>query len=330
MKALALTVMLALSFFLVPLASDAQQATKVYRIGRLIAGPPTLAPNPSLEAFQQGLRDLGYVEEHNLVIESRYAEGSEERLRNLATELVRLHVDLIVAGGSAPIRAAQQATHTIPIVMATAAYDAVTEGFVISLAQPGGNITGLSNLGDGLPGKRLEILKEALPQSTHIAMLTNPASPLHTSVMHNLTGVAQALGLHLHVVEVRRAEELDNAFAAMTRAGADAFIVLSDTILLTGLGGRIVDLAATHRLPAMYPRRVNVDAGGFMSYGPSLPDTWRRAATYVDKILKGANPADLPVEQPTKFELIINLKTAEALGLSIPPSILFQADEVIQ
>ena len=330
MKALALTVMLTLSLFLAPLASDAQQPTKVYRIGRLTAGPPLPESNPSLEAFRQGLRELGYVEGQNLVIEYRYAEGSEERLRDQATELVQLHVDLIVAGGSASIRAAQQATHTIPIVMATAAYDAVTEEFVTSLARPGGNITGLSNLGDGLPGKRLEILKEALPQSTHIAMLTNPASPLHASALHNLTGVAQALGLHLHVVEVRRAHELDNAFAAMTRAGADAFIVLSDTLLLTGLGGRIVDLAATHRLPAMYNRRMNVDAGGLMSYGPSLPDTWRRAATYVDKILKGAKPGDLPVEQPTKFELIINLKTAKALGLTIPPALLFQADEVLQ
>jgi putative ABC transport system substrate-binding protein len=330
MKALVLAVMLVLGLLVASRCSDAQQAPKVYRIGRLIAGPPTLDPNPSLEAFRQGLRDLGYVEGQNLVIESRYAEGNEERLRALATELVRLHVDLMVAGGSASIRAAQQATHTIPIVMATAAYDAITEGFVASLAHPGGNITGLSNLGDGLPGKRLELLKEALPQSTHIALLTNPASPLHASAMHNVTGGAQALGLHLHVVEVRRAEELDHAFAVMTRTGADAFIVLSDTILLTGLGGRIVDLAATHRLPAMYPRRMNVDAGGLMSYGPSLPDTWRRAATYVDKILKGTKPGDLPVEQPTKFELVLNLKTAKALGVTFPPAILFQADEVLQ
>lgn len=330
MTALALTVMLALGIFLVPLASDAQQPGKVYRIGRLTPGPPLPESNPSLEAFRQGLRDLGYVEGQNLVIEYRYAEGSEERLRALATELVRLHVDLIVAGGSAAIHAAQQASHTIPIVMATAAYDAVTEGFVASLARPGGNITGLSNLGDGLPGKRLEILKEAVPQSTHIAVLANPASALHASAMHNVTEVARALGLHLHVVEVRRAEELDKAFTAMTRAGANALIVLSDAILLTSLGGRIVDLAATHRLPAMYPRRMNVDAGGFMSYGPSLPDAWRRAATYVDKILKGTKPGDLPVEQPVKFELVINLKTAQALGLTIPPSILFQADEVIK
>jgi ABC-type uncharacterized transport system substrate-binding protein len=330
MTAHALLLILALSLLMAPLTAEAQPAPKVYRIGRLIAGPLTLAPNPSLEAFRQGLRELGYVEGQNLVIESYYAEGSAERLRALATELVRLHVDLIVAGGSASIRAAQQATRTIPIVMATAAYDAITEGFVASLAHPGGNITGLSNLGDGLPGKRLELLKEALPQSTHIAMLTNPASPLHASAMHNVTGVAQALGLHLHVVEVHRAEELDHAFAVMTRTGADAFIVLSDTTLLTGLGGRIVDLAATHRLPAMYTRRMNVDAGGLMSYGPSLPDAWRRAAVFVDKILKGAKPADLPVEQPTKFELVINLKTAKALGLTIPPSMLFQADEVIR
>jgi putative tryptophan/tyrosine transport system substrate-binding protein len=330
MTALALTVMLALGIFLVPLASDAQQATKVYRIGRLIAGPPTLDPNPSLEAFRQGLRELGYVEGQNLVIEYRYAEGSEERLRALATELVRLHVDLIVAGGSASIRAAQQATHTIPIVMATAAYDAVMEGFVASLAQPGGNITGLSNLGDGLPGKRLEILKEALPQSTHIAMLTNPASPLHVSAMHTLTGAAQALGLRLHTVEVHHADELDTAFAAMTRAGADALIVLEDSLVLSTLNGQIAERATTARLPAMYGWRKHVDGGGLMSYGPSMADMQRRAAVYVDKILKGTTPANLPVEQPMKFELVINLKTAQALGLTVPPSLLFQADEVIR
>jgi putative tryptophan/tyrosine transport system substrate-binding protein len=330
MTALALTVMLALGIFLVPLASDAQQATKVYRIGRLIAGPPTLDPNPSLEAFRQGLRELGYVEGQNLVIEYRYAEGSEERLRALATELVRLHVDLIVAGGSASIRAAQQATHTIPIVMATAAYDAVTEGFVASLARPGGNITGLSNLGDGLPGKRLEILKETVPHSTRMAVLVNPANPPATAMLHNLTVAAQELKLHLHVVELRRAEELDTAFAAITHEGADALIVVSDPVLMDGLCGQVADRAATRRLPAMYDWKMYVEAGGLMAYGPSLPETHRRAATYVDKILKGAKPAELPVERPTKFDLLINLKTAQALGITIPPHLLVLADEVIK
>ena len=188
----------------------------------------------------------------------------------------------------------------------------------------------MSNLADGLPGKRLEILKEALPQSTHIAMLTNPASPLHASALHNLTGVAQALGLHLHVVELRSPDELDAAFAAMTRAGADALFVQGEPLLLDSLRGRIVDLAATSRLPAMYSWRMYVEAGGLMAYGPSLPDMHRRAAAYVDKILKGAKPADLPVEEPTKFELVINLKTAKALGLTIPPSVLVRSDQVIE
>ena len=207
--------------------------------------------------------------------------------------------------------------------------DAVAAGFIASLARPGGNITGLSDLSAELPGKRLELLKETVPQSTRIAVLTNPASPYHASRMHNLTVVAQALGLHLHVVELRRADELDTAFAAMTREGVDALIVL-DYELLSGLHGQIANLAAKSRLPAMYSWRELVVAGGLMSYGPSQTDINRRTATYVDKILQGARPADLPVEQPTKFELLINLKAAQALGLTIPPSLLLQADEVIK
>jgi putative ABC transport system substrate-binding protein len=188
----------------------------------------------------------------------------------------------------------------------------------------------MSNLAAELPGKRLEILKEMVPQSTRIAVLANPANASHASDLHHVTEAARALGLSLHLVEVRRAEELESAFAAMTRAGADALMVLSDSILLSQLPGRIVDLAATHRLPAIYVRRVYVEGGGLMSYGPSLPDLYRRAAAYVDKILKGAKPAELPVEQPMKFELVLNLKTAKALGFTFPPAILFQADEVIR
>jgi putative ABC transport system substrate-binding protein len=282
-----------------------------------------------LEAFRQGLRELGYVEGQNIVIEYRYAEGRDDRLADLAAELVRLKVDVIVAVSGVGTRAVQHATRTIPIVMAGAS-DPVGEGLVASLARPGGNTTGLSLLSAELPGKRLEILKETVPQSARVAVLTNLANPNHASVMHNLTGAAQALGLHLHVVELRRPDELDAAFAAMTRAGADALFVQGEPVLLDGLRGRIVDLAATSRLPAMYSWRMYVDAGGLMSYGPSLSDMMRRAATYVDKILKGAKPADLPVEQPMKFELVINLKTAKALGLTIPPTLLFQADEVIQ
>ena len=239
-------------------------------------------------------------------------------------------MDVIVAEGVAAIRAAQQATRTIPIVMA-ATSDAVGEGFVASLAHPGGNITGLSFLGAELPGKRLEFLKETVPQSTRIAVLGNPANPRYESAVNNLTVAARALGLPLHVVEVRRADELDTAFAAMTRAGADAVIVVEDALLLNSQRGRVVaDLAATHRLPLIYAWRDWVVAGCLMSYGPNGLDTLRRAATYADKILQGAKPADLPVEQPMKFELVINLKTAKALGLTIPPTILFLADEVLQ
>jgi putative ABC transport system substrate-binding protein len=212
----------------------------------------------------------------------------------------------------------------------TGTADPVGEGFVASLAQPGGNITGVSLLMMELPGKRLELLKELVPQCTRVAVLANPAFEVYPLYLHNLTVAARALGLHLHVVEVRRAAELAPAFAAITRAGADALMVLSDPALMDSLLGRVADLAAIHRLPAMYNWKMYVEAGGLMSYGPSLPERHRRAATYVDKILKGAKPADLPVEQPTTFELVINLKTAQALGITIPPTLLFLADEVLK
>jgi putative tryptophan/tyrosine transport system substrate-binding protein len=323
-------VMLILSLLAAPLAAEAQQATQVHRIGFLHPGLSLPEP-PNLEALRQGLREMGYVEGQNLVIASRYAEGREERLPDLAAELARLKVDVIVAGGGAVvIRAAQGATRTIPIVMAGTS-DPVAEGLVASLARPGGNITGLSYLTAEIPGKRLELLKEAVPQSTRIAVLVNPASALYEPAMHNLTVAAQALGLQLHVVEVRRAEELDTAFTAMTQEHADALLVVADAALLSSSRrGRLADLAATSRLPAMYSWKFFVEAGGLMSYGPSILDIYRRAATYVDKILKGAKPADLPVEQPTTFELVINLKTAKALGITIPPTLLFRADEVLQ
>jgi putative ABC transport system substrate-binding protein len=318
---------LALVLLTAPLTTEAQQATTVYRIGRLSPGSPLLVAH-LWEAFRQGLRELGYVEGQNLIVEYRYAEGSEERLPDLAAELVRLPGDVLVAEGTAAIRAAQHVTRTIPIVMA-ATNDPVGQGFVASLAHPGGNITGLSFLGAELPGKRLEILKEMVPQSTRIVVLASPAA--YASAMHNLTGAARALGLHLHVVEVRRADELDTAFTALTRAGADAVLVIEDAVVLNSQRGQVVaDLAATHRLPVMYGWREWVVAGCLVSYGPSRPGMCRRVATYVDKLLKGANPAELPVEQATTFELVINLKTAKALGLTLPPSLLLLADEVIQ
>jgi putative ABC transport system substrate-binding protein len=238
-------------------------------------------------------------------------------------------VEAIVAVGTVAIHAAQYATRTIPIVMASAV-DPVAQGLVASLARPGGNITGLSLLSTELPGKRLELLKETVPQNARVAVLANPAAPSYQPLLNNLTVAARALGLQLHVVELRSPDELDAAFAAMTQERADALMVLSDSALMDSLLGRVADLATKRRLPAMYDWKMSVEAGGLMSYGPSLPGSHRRAATYVDKILKGANPADLPVEQPTKFELIINLKAAKALGITMPPSLLVLADEVLQ
>jgi putative tryptophan/tyrosine transport system substrate-binding protein len=315
---------LILSLLAPPLATDAQQATKVHRIGLLRSGSPS-SDKHLLEAFRQGLHDLGYVEGQNLVMESRYAEGSQERFPALAAELVRLQVEVMVAGGSTAIRAAQHATHTIPIVMAGTG-DAVAFGFVASLARPGGNITGLSDLGAEFPGKRLELLKETVPRSARVAVLAHPAAIARS--MNNLTVAATALGLHLHVVELRHADELDRAFAAMTQARADALLVIDDSQLLNRQRARVV--ANQHWLPAMYGWREYVDAGLLMSYGPSQLDMQRRTAVYVAKILQGAKPAELAVEQPTKFELVINLKTAQALGITIPPALLMLADEVIQ
>src|SRR6266851_1784554 len=319
---------LTLSFLVAPLCANTQQPGKVSRVGVLTPAFPTSEPYPPLEAFRQGLRALGYVEGQNLVLEYRYAAGFE-RLPALAAELVRLQVEVIVASGAPAIRAAQHTTRTIPIVMA-GTDDPVATGLVASLARPGGNTTGLSFLSAELPGKRLELLKEAVPQSARVAVLAKAAGPYESIRWHNLTGPARALGLQLHVVELRSAEELDTAFVAMTREGTDALIVVADQALMDGLRGRVADLAAKSRLPAMYDWKMYVEAGGLMSYGPSLSDIFRRAATYVDKILKGAKPSDLPVEQPTTFEFVINLKTAKALGFTIPPHLLVLADEVIQ
>jgi putative tryptophan/tyrosine transport system substrate-binding protein len=320
---------LALSLLVPPFTAEAQEAMRVYRIGWLSAGPSPPTPTVQMQTFQQGLRDLGYVEGQNLVMEYRYGEGKAERLREVAAELVQLPVDVIVAAGASGTRGAQRATRTIPIVM-TGNYDPVGEGFVASLARPGGNITGLSNLRAELIGKQLEFLKETVPQSTRIAVLANPASPGHAPLLHNLAVAAEALKLSLHVVELRRVDELNDAFAAMLQAGADALVVFAEPQLIGPLRGRIAALAATSRLPTMCATKEYVEAGCLMSYGPSPLDVNRRAAVYVDKILKGANPADLPVEQPTTFELVINLKTAKTIGLTIPSSVLFQAAEVIQ
>jgi putative ABC transport system substrate-binding protein len=321
--------MVILSILAAPLATEAQQPTKVYRIGYLTPGSAPLSQStPLLNAFRQRLRELGYVEGQNLVIEERYAEGNEERLHDLTAELVRLKMDVIVANARPGVSAAQHATRTIPIVM-TGHPDPVADGLVASLARPGGNITGLSNMSGVLFEKRLELLKETRPQSTHIAVLFNTAL-VYTVLVNNLTVAAQTLKLQLHVAELRSAEELDPTFVAMTQAGVEALLVVGEPQLIAPLSRQIADLAIRHRLPTMCSWKPYVDDGCLMSYGPSLPDMFRRVADYVDKILKGSKPADLPVEQPMKFELVINLKTAKALGLTIPPTLLFQADEVIR
>ena len=323
-SAIGAIVTLILSLLAVPRAAAAPPAGKVWRIGWLDAG----SSQGIDEAFRQGLRDLGYVEGQNLTIEFRYAEGHLERLPELAAELVRLPVDILVTAGENAVRVAQQATHTIPIVLA-AGQDPVGLGLVASLARPGGNLTGLSLMSAGLEGKRLELLKEAVPTAARVGVLLNPASITAVQQWRETERAAQALGVQLHALEVRQADELERAFATATSVGAGALIVwrsfLSDTHRT-----RVLQLAAQRRLPVMSDLRAFVEDGGLMSYGPSLPDLFRRAATYVDKILQGAAPGDLPIERPTKFELVLNRKTAQALGITFPPTLLLLADEVIQ
>jgi putative tryptophan/tyrosine transport system substrate-binding protein len=317
----------ALGVLVAALAAEAPPAGKMYRIGWLSGLAPSTA-SALHAAFQQGLHELGYVEGQNLAIEFRYAEGSLDRLPALAAELVRLPVDVIVTGGENAARVAQHATHTISIVI-VAGVDPVRVGLVASLARPEGNITGLSSLGPELGGKRLELLQEALPTASRVAVLLNPANINAVHEWREMEGAAQALGVQLHALAVRQADELESAFTTATSVGAVALIVFRDLFLETHRT-RILHLAAQRRLPVMSVLRDFVDAGGLMSYGPSLPDLYRRAADYVHKLLTGATPADLPVEQPTKFKLVLNLRTAQALGVTFPPTLLFQADEVIR
>jgi putative ABC transport system substrate-binding protein len=320
---------LALAILVAPLAAEAQPLAKIPRIGVLSAGPPGGSDPAAIEAFWQGLRDLGYVEGQTIVIEYRWAEGREERLLPLAAELVGLPVDCIVAGTTRAVQAAQRATRTIPIVIAVSA-DPVASGFVASLARPGGNITGLSLMAPEVGGKRLEWLRDIRPGVSRVAVLWNPAQPGSGIELQGLEGAAQALGLQLYPLEVRTPDEFESAFTAMHREGADALLVLRDPLLLDRHHRDIAALALQHQLPAMYGWRAFVEAGGLMSYGPRVSDLFRRAAYYVDRIVKGTKPADLPVEQPTQFELVLNLKTAEALGLTMPPHLLVLADEVLR
>jgi ABC-type uncharacterized transport system substrate-binding protein len=308
---------------LVPLAPEAQPTGKVWRIGYLVAGFGRID-----EAFRQGLRELGYVEGQNLTIEYRHADNQLERLADLAAELVRLPVDVLVTTGENAARAAQQATRTIPIVL-TAGSDPLGLGLIASLARPGGNLTGLSLMSLELEGKRLELLKEAVPTASRVGVLFNPASTGAVARWKETESAARSLGVQLHALEVRRAEELEPAFATATGAGVGVLIVWRNFLIDTHRT-RILQWAAQRWLPVMAELREYVEDGGLMFYGPSLQALHRRAATYVDKILKGASPADLPMEQPTKFELVLNLKTAKALGITFPPTLLFQADEVIR
>jgi putative ABC transport system substrate-binding protein len=301
------------------------QKAKVSRIGYLAASS---RDEPFVDAFRQGLRELGYIEGQNIVIEYRFADGKFDRLPELTAELLQLKVDVIVTAGGNATQVAQKATSTIPIVGA-ASPDPVRTGLVASLARPGGNVTDLSVQSPELSGKRLELLKEAVPDASRVAVLFNPTNISSAERWKEMEVAARSLGVKLQPIEVRGSEDLEKAFKAATKERARALIVARDFVIET-LRGRIVDFAAKNKLPAMYEQGNFVEAGGLMSYGPSFPDLFRRAATYVDKILKGAKPGDLPVEQPTKFELIINLKTAKQIGLTIPPNVLARADRVIK
>jgi len=308
-----------------PLAAEAQEqkAGKVYRIGFLRAGQP---PKPWVEAFQQGLRERGYVDGQNVVLEFRFTDGSFDQLPRLAEELGRLKVDVILASGAPPALAAKKATTSVPIVF-VGVFDPVELGLIPSLGRPGGNITGLGSTSADLAGKRLELLRELVPKLRRVAVLSNPSNPSNPIQLKGAEVAARTLGLQLQPAPVQSPSDFDAAFKAAR--GANGLLLLDSPLFITHRA-RLAGLAATGRLPAISGLRDFVEVGGLMSYGQDFPDSYRRAATYVDKILKGAKPADLPVEQPTRFELVINLKTAKALGLTIPPSLLGRADLTIE
>ena len=314
------------TLLMVPFAADGQPVGKGGRIGYLQTA--SAAATQYRDAFRQGLRELGYVEGQNVVIEFRQAAGKPERLDGLASELVRLRVDVIVATGTQPAAAAKRATSVTPIVMAVSG-DAVGTGLIASLARPGGNVTGLTYIAPALAGKRLAVLKELVPRLSRVAVLWNPEDPPRLLEYKETESAAKTLGLVLQSAEIRRADEIEGAFAAMTRRRAEGLVVFNDP--LTNVSRqRIASAAVKSGLPTVAGLREFAESGALASYGPSFPDLFRRAATFVDKILKGEKPADLPVEQPTKFEQVINLKTAKALGLAIPPSLLVRADQVIE
>jgi len=324
---LALVLVFILGILFAPLPADAHAEGKIVRIGRL---SPLSAEVDSLylDPFRKGLIELGWVEGKTFTIESRYAGGRSERLTELASELVRQRMDLILTGSNQGALAAKKATSTIPIVMVTTG-DPVADGVVTSLARPGGNITGVTALGQSLNAKRLELIKEAVPGVTRVAILTNPDSPYTPPLLREKNETARRLGLQLPILEARDLGTLEKAFASLVTERAGALLVQTDILFVTQRR-RIVELAAKSRVPTVYGDRESVEVGGLMFYGASLPSMYRDAAGYADRILKGAKPADLPVKQPTTLELFINLKTAKALGLTIPPSVIGRADHLIE
>jgi putative tryptophan/tyrosine transport system substrate-binding protein len=309
-----------------PLAARAQQADKLPTIGFLGAGTLS-AWSRRVASFVQRLRELGWIEGHTIAIEYRWADGSTGRLPNIAAEFARLKVDVIVTAGTPSVIAAKQATSVIPIVFATAG-DPVSNGLVATLARPGGNVTGLSVQDVDLTGKRLELLRELVPRLSRLAILTNIGNPVHILQREEVRTMARALGVEVITLEIRRADDIPPAFETL-KNGADALYIPPDPLVISELN-RINALVLSARLPTMHGSGEYVEAGGLMSYGPNFPELFRRAADYVDKILRGAKPGDIPVEQPTKFDLVINLTTAQALGLTIPESFLLRADEVIE
>jgi putative tryptophan/tyrosine transport system substrate-binding protein len=324
------SILVAAMLLAVGVIADAQQPKKVVRIGYLVAGDPS-GESARAEAIRLNLRELGHVEGQNIAIEYRYSHGKNDRASELAAELVRLRVDVIVVAGGDPwILAAKNATKTIPIVMVGVGGDPVEAGLVESLARPGGNVTGITNLGPELGGKRLELLKEAVPKLARVAVLYDPASPGTAREMKELLPVAaRVLGLTLQPWDVRAADGFEKVFAALSKERPDGLYVLAGPLVRAN-GKRIADLALKSRLPSMYAIRESVDTGGLMYYGADVADSYRRVAYFVDKILKGAKPADLPVEQPTKFEFIINLKTAKQIGVTFPPDVLARANKLIK
>jgi putative ABC transport system substrate-binding protein len=319
------------AFLFTVFSAQAQQPKKVYRIGYLSA-TDLATDSPRAKGIRRALRELGYIEGQNIIIEYRHAEGKDYRQPSLAAELVRLKVDLIVvAGGDNIIRPAINATKTIPIVMSGQGSDPVKAGFVESLAHPNSNVTGLTNLGRELGGKRLELLKEAVPKLARVAVIYNPTTPGSTrEVKEDLPVAARALGLTVQLWEARDTDGIENVFAALNKDRPDGLYALDAGSVMRANLKRIAGFALKNRLPSVYSSREDVEAGGLMSYGADLADSYRRVATYVDRILKGAKPADLPVEQPTKFELVFNLKTAKQIGVTIPQSLLYRADKVIK